>query len=239
MKADVQGVLERMALAERVATRLAAPEQLVGEFPPDADERRWLLVAAERLAAALVALQRRLEQGLLLPELEPLRLEREQRLEQEWVGAVRHLFEQLVCEVGLTSPIVECLFPHQRFEKLDRGGAALRSFRADYEVRRMSSYVRRLEADPEHPRLAGLLAGVDRKGAELVALTGASDEDADELRAHILEAAQGLERALQQARALCDAALIDHPERVLDLGFNERARKRSVRPAANRAPEPS
>ena len=239
MKADVQGVVDRMALAERVAAKLAAPDLLPGELPPEADERRWLVVAAERLAAAIVTLRRRLEQGLLLPELERLRAEHEQRLEQEWVKSVRHLFDELAREVGPTSPLVESLFPHRRFEKLDRGGAALRAFRADYEARRLSAYVRRLEADPEHPRLAGLLAAVDAKSAELVALAGGGDEDDDELRAHILAAGQALERALQQARGLCEAALVDHPERLLDLGFNERAKKRSARPPTVRDAEPS
>jgi hypothetical protein len=240
MTADVQGVLDRMALAERVAAKLAQPGLLPSDLPVEAEERRWLLVATQRLAAALAALRARVEQSLALPELRSLRAEHEKRLEQEWVGAVRHLFEALVREVGQASPLVESLFPHQRFEKLERGGATLRVFRAEYEARRASSYVRRLEADPEHPRLAALLEGVERAGAALVALTTASDAGASEvLRANVLEAGQVLERALQQARALCEAALVDYPERLLELGFNERAKKRGARVHADRAAEPS
>jgi hypothetical protein len=145
-----------------------------------------------------------------------------------------------VAEVGLTSPLVESLFPHQRFEKLDRGGAALRAFRTDYEARRASSYVRRLEADPEHPRLAALLEGMDHASAALVALTRADDEDAtDTLRAAILNAGETLERTLQQARALCEAALIEHPAGFLELGFNERPKRRSARMLTERDTEPS
>jgi hypothetical protein len=240
MTVNVQGVLDRMALAERMAAKLVEPDLLPMSFPADAEERGWLVVAAQRLAAALAALRARVEQGLILPELRSLRVEREQRLEQEWVAAVRHLFEALVREVGPTSPLVESLFPHQRFEKLDRGGAALRTFRAEFEVRRASSYVRRLEADPEHPRLAALLEGVERARAALVALTTASDAGtAEALRANILEAGRVLERALQQARALCEAALIDHPERLLELRLNERAKKRSAREFTERDAEPA
>jgi hypothetical protein len=240
MKADVQGVLDRMALAERVTAKLAEPSLLLSELPADAEERRWLAVAAQRLAASVAVLRSRVEESLALPELRPLRVQREQRLEQEWVSGVRHLFEALVREVGQTSPLVESLFPHQRFEKLDRGGAALRAFRAEYETRRASSYVRRLEADPEHPRLAGLLEGVDRASAALLALTSAGDDGVnDALRANIVDAGQVLARALQQARALCEAALIEYPERLLELGFNERAKKRSARVLAERDAEPS
>ena len=239
MKADFQGILDRMARAARVEAKLTDPG-LLSELPPEADEQRWLLIAAQRLAAAVTVLRTRLEQSLALPELKPLRQERAQRLEQEWLVGVRQLFEALVREVGLTSPLVESLFPHQRFEKLERGGAVLRAFRTDYETRRASSYVRRLEADPEHPRLAALLAGVDRAGAALAELTGGVDEvAADAMRVTIAEADQALERTLLQARALCEAALIEYPSRLLGLGFHDRPKKRPPRPPAEQAAEPS
>lgn len=90
MKADIQAVLERMALAERVGARLAEPAVLLSELPAEADERRWLVVAAERLVASVATLRARVEQGLALPELKALRAEREQQLEQAWVGGVRN-----------------------------------------------------------------------------------------------------------------------------------------------------
>jgi hypothetical protein len=241
MKSDVQEVLDRLTLAERVATGLAERAIIPGELPLESEERGWLAVAAERLTEATAALRTQLEQGLMLPELKTLRAEREQRLELGWVGSLRKLFDELVREVGQTSPLVESLFPHQRFDKLDRGGAALRAFRAEYETRRRSSYVQRLEADPEHPRLASLLASVDEAGAALSALEAANADGAaaDALRARILEAGSRLERSVRQARALCEAALVDHPDRLLELGFNDRAKKRSARPPAQRDAEAS
>ena len=234
MKSDVQSVLEQMAFAERLVVKLTQPGPLVGVLPSDAEEQRWLTVAAQRLTATAAEVRSRVDQALSLPELKALRIERAQRLEREWAAALRELFASLVREVGQTSPLVETLFPHQRFEKLERGGAALRTFRPEYEVRRNSAYVRRLEGDPEHPRLAGLLAEMDHASAALSALEAPSEDPltAEALRASISQAGRALERSLQQARALCEAAFVDQPERLLDLGWNERGKKRSARPLA-------
>jgi hypothetical protein len=233
MKSEIHDVIHQVELAERVVLRLAEL-QSNWETPEDAEERRWLVTAESRLAECARKLRLELEACVVLPEFKALRVERLQRLEQDWLKAVRDLFSALVTHVGEGSPLVEVLFPHRRFEKLERGGAALRTFRSEFSTRRASTYVRRLAADPDYPFVQGLLEPVDRANEALAApgIAEELDEDAaNALRSQVLVAAEGLTRVFRQARALSEAALIDRPELFAELAFDERPKKRSPRPS--------
>ena len=133
---------------------------------------------------------------------------------------------------------MEVLFPHLKFEKLERGGNALRTYRGEFAQRRASTYIRRLAVDPEYPFLADMLAGVDRATEALIAfetLVEIGDDAALSLRENILTEGEALARVLRQARALSEAALVDQPELFAELGFDERVRRRSTRPVGVQA----
>ncbi len=240
MKSEVHDVIQRVELAERIVVRLERLLNRSADLRLEADERAWLTVARARLEQRATLVREQLEASLSLPELKALRAERQLKLEQEWLVALRALFADLVREVGPTSPLIEALFPHQRFEKLERGGAAQRTYRAEFAPRRASTYVRRLAADPEYPFLTDLLTPVDRASEALQAFEAAqelSEDAAEPLRASLLEAGAALALTLRQARALSEAALLELPEQLAELAFDERPRKRSARPPSEQALE--
>lgn len=242
MGSEIQETIRQVELAQNVVLKLQAILGASPEAPADAEERRWLAVAESRLAQDVVATRSQLEGALGLPELKALRGDRQQQLEQKWLHAARELFGTLAQEVGEGSPLVEALFPHQRFEKLERGGNALRAYRAEFTTRRASTYVRRLATDPEYPSLAALLRPVDEASDALAAWDASiepSEEEALTLRSAILRTKEALGRRMQQARALSEAALIEQPELFAELVFEERGRKRAPRPQAEQlAPAP-
>jgi hypothetical protein len=232
MKSEIQEVAQRLELAERVVLRL---NEALPRLSPDAEERRWLVSAEQRLGEQVTAARARLEQGIALPELKALRAERQMRLEAEWLGALREIYSELALAIGEGSPLVEALFPHRRFEKLERGGTALRTYRAQFETRRASSYVLRLATDPEYPFLAPLLARIEPSSEALTSLTAMEDvpeEELETLRRGVLDSGEALVRSLRQARCLAEAALIDQPDALAELQFDERPKKRTVSPPA-------
>lgn len=233
MKAEVRESLELVELAERVVVQLDEVAQTWTGGERDPEARQWLATAADRIRVGVAEVRARLDQGLALPELKALRLEHQRAREQAWVAAVRRLHDGLRREVGTGSPLFEALFAQVRLEKLERGGAALRTPRAELEGRRGSAYVRRLSQDPAYPFLPGLLVDLDGAAQALDAFEASAnglDESALEgLRAEIAQAGTGLARALRQARALTEAAFVDEPERAAELVFEPRARKRGAR----------
>ena len=229
MKSEGHEIIQRVAIAERVALRLKRLLEESAESEDWAEERRWLAVAEERVAQHAAELCAALDQSLALPELRALRQERELGLEREWLDALRELFSGLLQQLGETSPLVEALFPHRRFEKLERS-AAQRAYRAQFATRRASSYVCRMAADPDYPFLAPLLEPMDRVTQALTEMEGElTEEEAQALRATISQRGERLKRSLRQARALAEAALVDQPERVAELGFDARPRSRPPR----------
>lgn len=227
MKSEVQEVIQRVEVAERVVSRLKQASTL--DLDEGTEERRWLEVAEGRLATSAELVRKTLEESLMLPELESIRKERQGRLEQEWHSALCDLFGDLLRNLGETSPLLEALFPHRRFDKLERGGAVLNAYREQFATRRASGYVRRMAEDPDYAFLPPLLARMDRATEALTANSPPSDLTEDtlaELRRAVVESGESLKRSLRQARALAEAALIDYPERLAELGFDERPRKR-------------
>ncbi|MFZ5893379.1 MAG: hypothetical protein ACOY0T_20125 [Myxococcota bacterium] len=238
MKSEVNAVIEQLALAERISQRLESMLARLDTSVLGSEERGWLSCAAQRLAASLPALRETLDRSLDLPELKAVRAERQARLEQDWLRALRELFNELQTRLGGNSPLIEALFPHQRFERLERPGTAQRTYRAEFAVRRSSTYVSRMTLDPEYPFLSGLLEPVQLAEQALAAFDSPSAPDTselDRLRATIVDAGQALSRVQRQARALAEAALIEAPELFAELGFDSRARRRSVAPDGSAA----
>ncbi len=201
------------------------------------DERQWLETAARRVNARLRRAEWALEAALFLPERQETRSERTVQLLQAWVDAMEQVLSGIVQHASVGAPILEVLFPHQRFAVVRRGGAQAQSYSQEFQRRVESSYVRRLRADPEYPFLGALL-DVARLAHEawrtMVAAPVPSEEEAVALRSAVLEAADALELSLRQGRSLAEAALAVAPALVAELGLDAKPRKRRE---AGRRPE--
>jgi hypothetical protein len=232
MKTEVNAAVEQLDSAARIVKTLENIASRLQGTPLGGEERDWLLAAARRLSATLPPLESALEGGIALPELKALRAERQARLEHDWLDALVELFGELQTRLGGNSPLIEALFPHQRFERLERPGAAQRAYRAEFSTRRTSGYITRMELDPEYPFLRPLLESVDRAHQALGSFDAPAldDVEIERIRTTILDAAQALLRAQRQARSLAEAALIEAPELFSELAFEQRARRRAVAP---------
>lgn len=234
----VTTVREAQALTARatdIVERLHRAAQSL-DANEEAEERAWLEAAGRRVELALTRTLEGIEQGLELPELAPLRVARADALVGRWIDALQELDAALVTHVGENHPLFEVLFPHRNFDKLRRPSANLDAYRADFERRRASTYVRRLATDPEYPFLDSLFEGVDGAQAAIRDLRdrpAPTEEREEALRADILAHAARLAVALRQARSLADAVLATRPDLASELGFDlkpRRTRSRSAPP---------
>jgi hypothetical protein len=94
----------------------------------------------------------------------------------------------------------------------------------------------RLAAEPAYTFLPPLFARVDDARSELASHeqpNPLTQPELDALRAAVLAAADALSKALAQARLLAEAALLEHPGWLGELGLDAKPRKRSVRAAAD------
>lgn len=206
------------------------------EAAPELDEERgWLGAAIRRVSHELASTQSALETALPLPELEPERQAKARASFQAWVDSVEALLFGITAHVSGGNPVIEVLFPHQKLEKLRRGGLAARSYMSDFERRRATSYVLRMATEPEYAFLPPLLAAVDEARARLAvdeAPTTLGTVELDALRHTVLDVAAALERSLSQARLLAEAALMTSPGLIMELGLDAKPRKRAARAAS-------
>ena len=215
--------LERLALAsERLAE---AGDQLV-------EEQGWLATATQRVRDGLDATQTALSEGAELPEFANKRKVKSEVLSAAWADAVEGVFDAIVANVSGNGPLIEALFPHQRFDALRKPGAAAQNFWLEFERRSESAYVRRLCGDPSYEFLPPLLAAAKeteralRESAKPKPLPPAREA---KLREQICVAFESLELALRQARALCEAAFCRTPAVINELNLDTKPKRRAQR----------
>jgi len=214
---------------ERLAQATARFDQAHDEH---AEERGWLVVAAERVSAGLEGTHASLREAAPLPEFASARKVKSEVLANAWADAVESVFDAIVANVSANGPLVEALFPHQRFAALRKPGATAQNFWLEFERRAESSYVRRLCQDPAYEFLLPLLAAAresEQKVRELSAPKPLPEAEAAALRGQVSAAAERLELALRQARALCEAAFAATPALVAELGLDTKPKRRAQR----------
>jgi hypothetical protein len=217
------------AALERLAQARASFDQAHDEH---AEERGWLTVAAERVSAGLEGSQAALREAAPLPEFASARKVKSEVLANAWADAVESVFDGIVANVSANGPLVEALFPHQRFAALRKPGATAQNFWLEFERRAESSYVRRLCQDPAYQFLPPLLAAAresEQKVRELSAPKPLPEAEATMLREQVSAAAERLELALRQTRALCEAAFAATPALVAELGLDAKPKRRAQR----------
>jgi hypothetical protein len=230
---SIQEAQDLVTFAEQTLERLAvASARLAEQGEEPTEERGWLTTAAARVAAGLTATQYALAEGAELPEFASKRKVKSEALSAAWADAVEGVFDAIVANVSGNGPLIEALFPHQRFDALRKPGAAAQNFWLEFERRSESAYVRRLCGDPSYEFLPPLLAAAKdteralRESAKPKPLPPARDA---KLREQISAGAEQLELALRQTRALCEAAFAKTPSLVSELNLDAKPKRRAQR----------
>lgn len=224
---------ELVSFATRCIQALGAAERRL--LPELEDERAWLAAATRRVERHAAAVERAMAAALALPEFEAERDAQRQASFDAWVDSVEGLLVGISSQLSPNSPLIDVLFPHQKLDKLRRGGAAARAYLSELERRRRTAYILRLAGEPEYEFLRALLGRLDDARAALAAHEQPITLSADELgalRASVLVAADSLRAVLHQARLLADAALSAFPGWLGELGLDAKPRKRAAKGSA-------
>jgi len=230
---SIQEAQDLATFATHTTERLTlACTRFDSEHDARTEERGWLEVASRRVNAGLEQVQAALLEAAPLPEFANARKVKSETLANAWADAIEGLFDAIVANVSANGPLIEALFPHQRFASLRRPGSAAHNFWLEFERRAESSYVRRLCGDPEYQFLAPLLEAA--KASERAVREAASprplpEAQGEALRAQVSAAAEALELALRQARSLTEAAFAAAPSAVTELGLDAKPKRRAAR----------
>jgi len=236
---SIQEAQELAGFALQTCERLAAAQARFDSAHDEAsEERHWLEIATRRVTTSLQRVQQALSDGAALPEFAGARKVKSETLSNAWADAIESVFDAIVANVSGNGPLVEALFPHQRFATLRRPGSAAQNFWLEFERRAESSYVRRLCADPEYAFLPPLLEAAknsERSLREALAPRALPEAQALELREAVSVAAQALDLALRQARSLVEAAFAATPALVGELGLDAKPKRRTLRTEPSKA----
>jgi len=233
---SIQEAQDLTAFGTQTVERLAgASARFNDDHDEPSEERSWLESAARRVSSALEGIQRALQEAAPLPEFASARKVKSEALSNAWADAIEGVFDAIVANVSANGPLVEALFPHQRFAALRRPGASAHNFWLEFERRAESGYVRRLCSDPEYAFLPPLLEAAkasERNLREALSPRPLPEAQALELREAVSRAAEALELALRQARSLAEAVFAATPALVGELGLDAKPKRRSTRAEA-------
>ena len=233
MSVSIQEAQDLVTFATLTLERLALA---VTKIDPSSDnlldERNWLAAASSRVNAGLEDTTTALQEAAELPEFAGVRKLKGEALSNAWADAVEGVFDAIVANVSGNGPLIEALFPHQRFASLRRPGAAAQNFWLEFERRSESAYVRRLCGDQSYEFLPPLLEAAKETERTLRAAISPKPLPApkeEKLRQHVSAAAERLELALRQARSLIEAAFSATPSVVAELGLDAKPKRRAKR----------
>jgi len=230
---SIQEAQDLSAFGRQTLERLAAASARFDSAHDEAaEERSWLESAARRVTSAVERVQRALHDAAPLPEFAGQRKVKSEALSNAWADAIEGVFDAIVANVSANGPLVEALFPHQRFASLRRPGSTAHNFWLEFERRAESAYVRRLCSDPEYAFLPPLLEAAKTSEStlrEALAPRPVPEAQALELREAVSVAAGMLELALRQARSLVEAVFAATPALVTELGLDAKPKRRAAR----------
>jgi hypothetical protein len=236
---SIQEAQDFIAFAQQTIERLAAAKaRFDATHDEPTEERSWLETATARVTTHLERVQQALAEASELPEFANARKVNRDALSNAWADAIEGVFDAIVANVSANGPLVEALFPHQRFATLRKPGSSAQNFWLEFERRAESGYVRRLCADPEYAFLPPLLEAArnsERSLREALAPRPLPEARALELREAVSVATLGLERSLRQARSLIEAAFAETPTLVSELGLDAKPKRRTQRTEAAKA----
>jgi hypothetical protein len=233
-----------LRFSETFVERLAAAQQELGSKRGHAREKAWLSSALEQMEEAAATAPSLLERVRALPDLDAIREELAGGLQSEWVDALEKLVAGIAFHENSRSPVIEALFPHQKFAALRRATRKeVRGYASDFARRLKSSYVTRMLAQPTFSFAQGVLdriADAYGRWEQAFAQTGLSAAEQRALRDELSSAAGAMELAVRQARLVAEAALLPFEGMFEGHSLNAKPKKRSSRQLTptEAAPEP-
>ncbi len=201
---------------------LAAHSYLVRELG-------WIDMAAALLSEGARERQALEERAEALPELEQTRQAGAALSLSRWLDALERAVAGITFHLGARDPLLEALFPHQRFAQLRRSKRPqLEEYAAELTRRLQSTYVIRMMTRAELDFAQPVLEEAERALARWRAHFEArelTEEARAALRRDLLLAAERVALSLRQSRSLAEAAMAPLPERFEAHGLAARALK--------------
>lgn len=196
------------------------------------DEKGWLMLAIDRLAAARGELADLNQRAMRLPELESAREDHARTLQSAAVDAIERLQAGITFVAGTRAPLLEALFGKVKLPQARRADREdFERFAADFEKKLASSYSKRMLAESSFAPVAPVLEQV--RTAVAAWRGGFSPEpltphEASLLRDEIVAHARRLELPMRQARLLAEAALAPLKNAFEDSGIGQKPKRRKV-----------
>ena len=196
--------VDLLRFADLIAERIGSAEAELSKKRGLDREKQWLAAAAELLDAARAPGKGVVDGARMLPELTELREELAGSVQNAWVDALEKLLAGITFHVSGRAPIIEALFPHQKFPPLRRVPHEVAAkFQADFEKRARGSYVNRMLSSGDFAFAAPVLELIRKTWADYDACFSGgalSEEEAAPIREALATAAERLELPLRQAR---------------------------------------
>lgn len=194
------------------------------------DEKGWLMLAIDRLAASRGELGDLNQRAMRLPELESAREEHARTLQNTAVDAIERLQAGVTFVAGTRAPLLEALFGKVKLpqaRRVDRED--FERFVADFEKKLSSSYCKRIMAESSFTPVVPVIDQV--RGAVAAWRAGFSPEpltpsEESLLRDEIVAHARRLELPMRQARLLAEAALAPLKNAFDDSGIGQKPKRR-------------
>lgn len=175
-------------------------------------EKAWMETALSLVDGARKPAFGLVGRARVLPELSELREEFAASLQNAWIDAFEKLVAGITFHVSARSPLIEALFPHQKFAPLRKAPREVaEKFQKDFEKRMKSGYVSRMLATDDFTFAKPVLEKVAAAWGEFIGSFDAaeiSEAEAAPIRAELVDVAERVELSLRQARLLAEAALV-------------------------------
>lgn len=206
-----------------------------GEF-----ERGWIAQAIALVSSELRNAPAVIERARPLPELAELVARLADEDQGRWVDALEKLVAGITFTAGSRSPLIEALFPHQKWPALRRAVREdVTRFQAELERRSKTGYVTRMLAAEELTVVRPVFDQVAQAFARWQACFSPAPltpEEAEQLRNDLGTTAERVDRVTRQARLLAEAALLIADGAYEQLGLQAKPKKRPAK--VESAPEP-
>jgi hypothetical protein len=194
------------------------------------DEKGWLLLAIDRLAAARSELGDLNLRAMRLPELEGAREEHARTLQNAAVDAIERLQAGITFVAGTRAPLLEALFGKVKVPQARRADRDdFERFCVDFEKKLGSSYCKRMLAESAFGPVVPVVDQVRQAiSAWRAGFTPEPLSPHDELvlRDEIVSHARRLELPMRQAKLLAEAALAPIRNAFEDSGIGQKPKRR-------------
>lgn len=224
---------EVLRFAQQYLPRLEEAQALLEKKNAGEFERGWITHAIALVSSELRNAPAVIERARPLPELAEVVARLADEDQGRWVDALEKLVAGITFTAGSRSPLIEALFPHQKWPQLRRAVREdVTRFQAEFERRSKTGYVTRLLAAEEVAVVRPVFDQVAQAFARWQAcFTPAplAPEEAEQLRSDLSATAERVDRVTRQARLLAEAALLIAEGSFEELGLHAKPKKRSAK----------